>query len=200
MANGGKWLQNALRALCKCAILLFYSTPPLWSSGLMLFISASDDPPLQMRDLAFANRSDIILHTGLHVGGTHCGWTAPSLPAHAQSHARMRGGTGSALLHRLAWLIQAWAPISTRACGSVGLPWSVPHLKPSIWGFFINCDDFVIAMQRFLLRTPQWISVIVVSFPSLPPQMQSTNPLKKERSFDSQQKLLSAKGIRNSLA
>ena len=181
---GGKWLQNALRSPCKCATC--YSTAP-HHCGVQDWCGSSvlQTTPLTKEGFSLCkSKWHIILHTELHVGGTLVLCTALSLSAHAPSHSRMWGGTGSTLLHGPGWLIQAWAPISTHARGSVALPWSGPHFKLSMRGFFVNCGDFVIATQCCLLRTPQWISAIVVSFPPLPPQMQSTNPLKKRSSFD----------------
>lgn len=160
--------------------------------------SVHQETLLQMKILAFAH--EVTDYSTLCCSDTGGGpLPALSLPPHTQSHSRMWGGTGSSLLHRFTWLIQAWAPISTCACGSMSLPWSIPHFKWSMWRFFMNRDGFVIATQRCLLRI-QWISLIAVSFPPLPPQMQIQIHLKCRDLLTSNRNFYPHKRIRNSLA
>lgn len=128
---GGKWLQNALRYPCKCTTLV-YSISALSRSRLEPFVSAPDDSPLSKW---FANRSDILFYI---LGCTLVGcWSSAQHQAFLfmPSHSRIWRGTGSALLHRLAWFTQVWARTATRDLGSVTLPWGITHF---LW-WFVYC-------------------------------------------------------------
>lgn len=194
---GSKWLQKALRSLCKCAILLFYSTSPLRSWGLTLFIGTSDDPsykwaiwPLQI---------EVSYSSTYWVAGRWAAGSLHSTELFCLDLEPLQGvrGTGPALLHRLVGLVQ----ISTRACGSVALCWSVLHFKLSTRGSFINCDDFIIATQCCLLRRTQWISLTAVSFPLFPPPPQKVQIHLKSRDLSTcNGNFHPHKRIRNSLA
>lgn len=158
----------------------------------MPLISASDDRPYGWRiwplETEVTYRSRYWAAHRWDAAPLH--GTEPS--ARALSHSRMWGGMDPLSCTDLVVSLKCELLLPPVPVEPTALPQSVPHFKLSMRGVFIHCDGFVTAAQCCLLRRTQWVPVIVVPVPPLPPQMQSTNPLKKRRSFDFYQKLLSA--------
>lgn len=185
-----KWLQNASRSLSKCAIC----EAQYWCCS-----SVHQKPPPTNEDFSLRTwKWWIIAHTVLQWQrwGSSAS-TEPSSP-HTESFKDVTGNRVLSPAHSLdSFKLELLFP--TCACGSVSLPWSVPHFKWSMRGFFINCDGFVIATQCCLLRRILWISLIAVSFPPFPPQMQIQIHLKGGDLLTSNRNFYAHKRIRNSL-